>query len=350
MAFLPVVCDGFDNYENGQERWTIGANFTSGPDTALAYSRHSWGRGAFINGERAMIEIPPLPSVILEGALQYRGTFQLQHPIISFWKLDVTRRKHASLHLSDSRHVYFKDANDVVVAGPTVGPSKVIEINNWYWWSVKVVFDENVGSIELKINGDTWLTATGLDTVHDSATAPLCDCVALSTQFGPEIYADDIVIQDGEGEFQGDMVVLGKRPADAGYITQFTPSAGSNWQNVDEIARDNDTTYNASSTVGERDSYLLDKITEVPDSSIVLAVQQAFAHRKTEPGPRSTIPFIRVASDEIVGEEWFPSETSYITVIETPQVEQPAGGDWGTVGDFNALDVEIGQEVADGEE
>jgi hypothetical protein len=162
---------------------------------------------------------------------------------------------------------------------------------------------------------------------------------------------DDFCWQDGDvGEFQGaGLAIIGKRTIAAGHITEFTPNTGTNHGAVDEIARDDDTTYVEDETIGHRDSYIIDNITEVPESSTVLAVQQAFAHRKTEPGPRSVSPFIWVDGDEILGQEWFPSETSYLTSIEDPQTLQPDGvSEWGTVGEFNALDVEIGQETGDG--
>lgn len=46
------------------------------------------------------------------------------------------------------------------------------------------------------------------------------------------------------------MATLTLRPTGAGNSTQWTPSAGSNWQNVDESSADGDTTYNAASGTG----------------------------------------------------------------------------------------------------
>lgn len=45
-------------------------------------------------------------------------------------------------------------------------------------------------------------------------------------------------------------------PTGAGASTQWTPSAGSNWQNVDDgVVPDDDTTYNASATLNQRDMF-----------------------------------------------------------------------------------------------
>jgi hypothetical protein len=353
MAFVPTVVDGFDNYRRGRERWTIGQEFIGGGFDPLSpsWSRHAFGQGANILGSSARIEIPGRSAQIIEVALQYNGAFQQFLPLLAFYKLDVSTFEHVSVKLSDTRHPYIvRGQNNALLVGPTVGPDKVLELGVWYWHQFYVKIHPTAGEVRYWINGNPWLEATGLNTYHSGASTQTADCGGISQQFGPEVRADDVVFQDGElGDFQGDMIVLGKRPAAPGYISEFTPvGAATGWEATNEINADEDTTYDGSDVLGARSSYEIAKITEVPDSSIVLAVQQAFRHRKDQPGPRSVIPFIRVASNEILGEERFPSETAYITPIEAPQLEQPAGGAWGTVGEFNALDVEVGQEVADG--
>lgn len=350
-----IYCDGFDNYQEGLDRWTIGQEFhTAGqPDTSIDYSRHSFGRGAFINGRSAMIELSrPSSAIIVEGAFNYRSVFNFGIQEISFLKLDVATWGHCALRLSQSRHPYFTNYDSgTPLAGPISGPEHVVEIGRWYWFSLYASIHASAGEMVLWVNGDEWLRAEGLNIRHPSASAAICDCVQLSGQFGTSWFVDDIVIQDGTtGKFMGDMIVLGKRPAAPGYINQFTPvGAATGWECTKEVNPDEDTTHVASAVLGERDSYLLDKITEVPDTSIVLSVQQTFRHRKDEPGPRSVTAFTRVATDEFLGEERFPSETAYRTSIEGPQLTQPDGvSAWGTVAQFNALDVEIGQEVGDG--
>lgn len=354
MPFHPILVDGFDNYTVGVQRWTVGGTFHAANSSGA--SRHAWGLGGWVPGHNVpAIELPPVNALIWEGAVKLHDHFVPgfgPQPDFRFGKQGVALKQHVHFMLSDTRHPYFRRGEDnAVILGPTIGPTRVVELDVWYWFQVYILIHETLGAIHFKVNGDTWLEGTGLNTKHSEATA-FIDWFAAGTQTGSEWYLDDFVWQDGEdGEFQGDMVVLGKRPAAPGYITEFdVVGAGANWQAVDEAEADDDTSYVHSTTTGERDAYLLDKITEVPGSSIVLAVQQAFRHRKDEPGVRSVTPFIRVDTDELVGEERFPSESAYLTTIEAMHLEQPAGGDWGTVDEFNALDVEVGQEVGDGEE
>ena len=355
MAFTPVLVDGFDNYTVGDQRWTVGQTFTCHPD----FSRHAWGQGAsfigaFPNVPNTGMEIPPLTTTIVEGAFKLIGKNANILDSFHWSKMDVETYRHVAMTLTDTRHVFFRRGdNQAILAGPTVGPDKVIEVGLWYWLQFTVKIHASLGEIHFGVNGNTWLSATGLNTLHPSASSAVTDRFGVA-QFATDAWiADDVVIQNGAtGEYQGDMIVLGKRPAAAGSSADLTPvGAATAHEATDEIAADDDTTYVASSTVGERDSMEIAKITEVPGSSIVLAVQQSFRHRKDEPGPRSVTGFVRVASDEVHGEERFPSETAYLTSIEAPMILQPDGvSAWGTVDEFNALDVEIGHEVQDGVE
>jgi len=73
---------------------------------------------------------------------------------------------------------------------------------------------------------------------------------------------DDLVVQDASGALLGSGIhCVASFPTAAGDSTQFTPSAGSNWQNVDETDPNDDTDYNSSSVAGNRDLY---NITNLP--------------------------------------------------------------------------------------
>ena len=350
MAFSPILVDGFDNYAGGTQRWTLGSSMTC----SLSRSRHAWGQGAENTGFSGIgfpwIELPQVSSLIFEGAFNLR-LFAGGLRVLSAGKLGVTSGDHVELRLSDSKHPYIVNPQSgAVIAGPTVGPEHVMELGLWYWFQFHVIPHDSAGYVKFSVNGDTWLEASGVDTKHGSFD-PIIDQFKLAHGATSNYWYDDFVWQDGDtGQFMGDMIVIGKRPISAGYITQFdVVGAASNYLAVDEVAADDDTTYVTSDIEGERDSYIIEDITEVPESSVVLGVQQAIRHRKDEPGPRSVTPFIRVDTDEITGQEWFPSETAYLTSIEDVHILQPDGvSEWGTVGEFNALDVEIGQEVGDG--
>src|SRR6185437_13665423 len=71
----------------------------------------------------------------------------------------------------------------------------------------------------------------------------------------------------------GDLRVECVMPNGPGAHTQFTPSAGANWQNVDEVPPDDDTTHNDSSTAGQLDTFVHAALAGIPSSIAAVAVQ-----------------------------------------------------------------------------
>ena len=358
MAYDPIFVDGFDNYgEESYQRWTLGSQSQGGGPPGyglgLAYSRHTWGQGAFIQSQ-LKAELPnSMTTVLVEGALKLTNRFQYPgHPTIRVGGLGVSDYPHVQVNLSVSQHPYFVYSKDgSVIAGPTTGPDTIIQFNRWYWWMLKVVLHASAGSMELALNhpSNIILTASGIPTLNDDVSAPAyADYVQFSQQFGETFHVDDVVIQDGTTSqgYVGDVVVIGKRVYAVGALADWTPSpAVPNWENVDEVVGDDDTTHNASNVIGQRDSHLVSLITEVPDTSEVLAVQVAYRAKKSDAGSRSMRSSLSEGGSDVFGTERFPSESSYLTFIDDPHVTKPSGGAWGTVGDFNALDLEVGYEV-----
>ena len=130
-----------------------------------------------------------------------------------------------------------------------------------------------------------------------------------------------MVIQGAAADaFYGDCVVIGKRVDDVGSAAEWTPSpAVPNWQNVDEVDPDEDTTRNASAVIGARDRHLITKITEVPDTSEVLAAQVGYRVKKSDAGSRSLRSSLTDGGSDVFGTERFPPETSYLTFLDDPQ-------------------------------
>jgi hypothetical protein len=75
-------------------------------------------------------------------------------------------------------------------------------------------------------------------------------------------FHDDLAMNDTTGgadnSWCGDGRIIAIKPNAAGNYTQWTPSAGSNWQNVDEVPSNSDTDYNSESLASDKDSYNLE--------------------------------------------------------------------------------------------
>jgi len=114
---------------------------------------------------------------------------------------------------------------------------------------------------------------------------------------GKSTYYDDVMIGDDSGPDNivppGDCRVEYIVPNGTGIATQFTPSVGSNWSNVDEKSSPVDTDYNASSTPGAVDLFTME---ELSTAGLVYAVQTIARARKDDAGIRAIEPVIYMSS------------------------------------------------------
>lgn len=161
-----------------------------------------------------------------------------------------------------------------------------LSTNTEYYLEFKVVFNSTTGSIQMKVAditaaGDddaetaTEWTSTGLNTIASDVAAGEDTWDSLQIRHvwnaGHAIY-DDIYICNGAGsdDFRGNLYVETIEPTGAGNSTQLTPSAGSNWENVDDSTNpDDDTTYNTADADGETDLYTCSNPTESADPEAV---------------------------------------------------------------------------------
>lgn len=85
-----------------------------------------------------------------------------------------------------------------------------------------------------------------------------CDVAGAGATAG-QVRMDSLAINDDTGSFQntwiGEQSVIHIYPSAAGDNTAWTPLAGSNWDNVEEVPADDDTTYNSEATLNDIDDY-----------------------------------------------------------------------------------------------
>jgi hypothetical protein len=141
-----------------------------------------------------------------------------------------------------------------IVATGTLVPTG----NTWYMLELYAKLDDAAGVLTLKVDGVEDATFSG-DTLPGASAA--ITNVQIYTGEGLA-YVDDIAINDASGaadnSWPGDGRVIGIKPNGAGDNTDFTPSAGANYENVDDVPHDSDTTYNHSGTDGHYDLFNLE--------------------------------------------------------------------------------------------
>jgi len=251
--------------------------------------------------------------------------------IVSFWGEGI---QHCSIGLDADGKV-----QAVVAAGTQTGASVTPCAYEVYaHWEVKYVCHDSAGSIVVKINGVEYMNVSGIDT--RTGGAGTLDAIQIGSQQGSNsyfAYADDCVLWDTSGsdvtDFIGDMAVLYRKASGAGNYAAWTPSAGSNYQNVDDLGTpDEDTTYNSSSTASQKDSFAIDDIA----AGTVIAVQSVIRARKDDAGSRSVRPLFRIGGSDYVGATVSLSD-GYVTSTEVFHNDPSDTNDW-TSGDVNGAE------------
>jgi len=205
--------------------------------------------------------------------------------------------------------------------GTTLATSaNALDLNENYI-EFKATINNTTGAYEARVNGVNWVSGSGANTrstANNSADSP---------QFGPTNWGsagtviDDIYLCDGSGgannDFLGDTRVDAVFPSGAGNSTQLTPSAGSNFQNVDDNPANDDTDYNSSSTVGQKDTYAFGDITHTPVA--IFGVQVCMTARKDDAGARSIASVTRSGGSDFDGttQALATGYTQYLQVLET---------------------------------
>lgn len=184
----------------------------------------------------------------------------------------------------------------------TTGTTTLTEAT-WYYIETKVTIgDAGAGSYQVKLNGADEIHNAGGVVAGDTRNAGNASAnrIELGEFSGASLLFDDLYMCDGAGatnnDFLGDCRVEALLPSGAGNAAQFTPSAGSNYQNVDDAAADGDTTYNASSTSGHIDSFAMGNLTMT--SGTIYGVQTNLWARKDDAGTRGLKPHFRISATD----------------------------------------------------
>lgn len=225
---------------------------------------------------------------------------------------------------------FFVSRNGTTLSGGTVTP---LAINTWYYIEWQFVISDTVGTSEIRINGVNDGSATGLDTRNGTPTT--VNRLRLGSSGtgagGIHMQFDDVYLNDNSGgvddTFWGDIRVIERSVDGVGNKNQFTPSTGSNWQNVDDSATpDDDTTYNESSTVNHIDSMTT---VNLGVTGTIKGIEVLTYARKTDAGAGSLAPLWRIGGTDYAG-TGVPLSTSYSYNSQLYRVSPATSAAWTT--------------------
>ena len=128
----------------------------------------------------------------------------------------------------------------------------------WYYIEINALIHNSTGDSDVHVDGSQVMSDTGVDT-QNGGTAQV-DNIELAGASTIDTRFDDIYFLDDSGSdnvgLLGDCRVETVFPDADGNETDLTPSAGNNWENVDDgLTPDDDSTYNHSATATDRDLY-----------------------------------------------------------------------------------------------
>jgi hypothetical protein len=335
MALL--FCDGFDHY--------AAADINKKWGNSGSWQTISAGQGRFGTAAIYCQDVTPLTSptvtntdvMICGFAYRWGTASSLNRSIPAFNDGGNGVQVYLRLNSNYSLQAYRGD-------GTTLGTGTTkISLGAWYYLEIKVLIDNTNGGFWLKVNGADELrlgayavSPVGLDTQY-TANAIVNSISFTGSGYGGE-YLDDVYICDDSGstnnDFLGDIRVETIVPTGAGNTTQWTPSAGNNWDCVNDIVALADTDYVSETTASEKDTYAFGNLT--PTSGTIKGVQIMIGARKDDAGSRSIAPVYRPTSTDYDGTTGVVSD-SYTYLSEIKEVSPETSAAW-TIAEINGAE------------
>lgn len=144
---------------------------------------------------------------------------------------------------------------------------------------IKVFSDASAGTVDIKINGASVYSGTGLNTGGADITG-----VHIGSQDYNNCYYDNFHIAT---DWMGELKSVLLSPTSDTATSDFTPSEGvDNYAMVDDTTQDGDTTYVSSSTTGHKDYY---NYADVDTGYTVKGVTVVTVARKIDVGAKSVL-------------------------------------------------------------
>ena len=303
-----IMWDGFDTYSsmtdlNQIKRWDgfnidPGLSATTRFGTGLAFHTHLSGRNIYKNLAN--------PSRLFLGFAIRADASVLSNNNVMMWALlDGATFQVCATYESD-RTVKIRRGtyNGTVLGSATLWTGGA---NNWVWLEFEILLDGAAGIARCWREGTQVINATAQNTAPSGTGQATqfrfgqADVSAGSDQFGQ----DDFYLNDDAGAAPfngrlGDSRVYLLKPSAAGDLTQLTPDSGSNYQRVQSI--DDDSSYNATSTVGNADLYNFD---DLPGAflGVVRSVAHTTRWRKDDAGARTAAQLLKSGTTTVQGSD-----------------------------------------------
>lgn len=210
----------------------------------------------------------------------------------------------------------------------------VFSLNTWHFIQIRALIANSGGNVQVWLNGRKHIDVTG-DT-QNTANAHV-NYWALGWGGGPQARYANILIYDESGAAPNartpETRIYADLPNAAGGSSGWTPSAGSNYQCVDEQPNDGDSTYVSAAAAGLDDAYACPA--SVPGGSTVYAVGVEFDARKDDAGTNDIDGLVRSGGANYPSGSTSPLTTTYQRFRRIWATDPATGAAW-TVSGANA--------------
>jgi len=277
-----VLMEGFDKWSSFADWYAnSGASSTL---TSLSTNGGRWGNKALNVSAYVNMWLPSAYSTVIWG-FAWKAVSSSDPMYIS---LQDTTTVQCVLRFTGGIP-YFQRGSTTIATG-----TQVITTSAWNYYEIKLTVHPSAGSFEVRVNGVVQMSGSGVNT-RVTANNQV-------NQYGFSHYGGggnhnfcDMYLCDTSGsantDFLGDTRVEYLVPTGAGVRSQFTPSAGSNWQTVDDVAGDTD--YNSNNQPGAMDLFTM---ADLAGSGLVRGVQAISRAKKDDAGFRKASPVFYKAS------------------------------------------------------
>ena len=246
-----IFSDGWNDHTTNTQKWTTGAGVISGSSARTG----SGGYQLSSSTTKQVDHVADEHATFIWGMAARRG---VNGTIEMRFLSDSLATTHVTVQITTSGEIkVFRGTIGGTQLGSTTD-ANLVPASVFTYIEAKVTLSDTVGVVTVRVNGVEEFTISSADT-KNAGTKTVLDGIGMATvAFSADI--DDLVLMNGAGstnnDFIGDVAIETIYPTSAGTTTGLTPSAGSNWQNVDDVPP-NTTDYNSSATDELYDTYNL---------------------------------------------------------------------------------------------
>lgn len=336
MAFL--FCDSFDHYTTLTQmrtKWPApGAISNFNSIQANIGRRGSACHRTNSNNQSKKYLIPTGKTIIFGAACKptNAGTvWPLMHV------MDANSVIHATLRIDAPTGTLQACLSTSTILGTS--SAGAFDLNAGYrYLEVKVTIDDSAGVFVVRVDGNTVINLSGVDTRNGGVDG--WNLIALGGSGSQVIDWDDMYVLDASGtshnDFLGDIRVDAHYPDANGANNDSTPSTGTDRSaTIDETTPNDDTDYNTITTVGHKDTLSLQSL--VNAGATLHAVQASVYGKKTDEGDGSYAVVARQDSIDYDGPSVL-ANTVYGYAAVQPYGTAPDGTAW-TEAKFNAIEI-----------